>query len=171
MRQFLDRLQCHNHLDRRAIGVGNDSPRGIDSVAGIDLRYHQGHLVIHAESTRIIDHQRSVLGNRPGKFFGSTCSRRYESDTHPFEIVVMGKLFHDYLLTAELVGSSGTTFRTEQQQLPDGKFTLLQHPQELLADGPACTNNRHFHMLSEIMSGVPRRLLFHALPMEYTRQI
>ena len=49
VRELLNYVQCHDHLNRRAVGVGDNVARCIERILGIDLGYNQGHILIHTE--------------------------------------------------------------------------------------------------------------------------
>ena len=53
-RQVVNRLECHEHDDRRAVRVGNDAlvPGNIFRV---DFRYDQGDIRVHTERAGVVD--------------------------------------------------------------------------------------------------------------------
>ena len=146
VRHLLDRLQCHDHLDRRAVGVGDNAARGVLRIFGIDLRHHQRHVGIHAEGARIVDHDRTVSGDRLREFARSSGSGRSEGEIHPLEVVVMLQQFDSYILSAEFIDTARAALRTEQQQFADRQVALLQNPQKFLAHSTAGAHNRNLHL-------------------------
>lgn len=56
----MNRLQRHQHNDRRTVRIGNDSMMLTD-IFRIDLRNNQRHVRIHAECAGIVDDDRAPL--------------------------------------------------------------------------------------------------------------
>ena len=63
VRELLDNIQCYHHLNGCAVGVGDDVARRAERILGIHLGHNQGHILIHAECRRVVDHQRTMLGD------------------------------------------------------------------------------------------------------------
>jgi len=145
MRQVLDSLQRNDHLNRRAVRVGNDPARRIDSVFRIHFGHDQRNVRVHAKRARIVDHQRAVLRNRLGKLLGSACPGRDEGYVYALEIVVMSQQAHPDLFSPERIDASRAPLGAEQQQLVRRKIPLLEHFQQLLTDSSARSDNRNFH--------------------------
>ena len=146
VREILDRLQRHDHLDRRAVGVGDNAARSVLRIAGIDLGHHQGHIGIHAEGARIVDHNGSMPGDRLCKLARCPGTGRRQGEIHPLEIVVVLQQLDGNIFSAEFVRPSRTAFRTEQQQGVDPQVAFLQNFQKFLAHSPAGAHNRNFHV-------------------------
>ena len=51
-------LERDHHLDRRAVGVGDD-PAVLGDIVGVDLRHDQGNVGVHAEGARVVDDDRA----------------------------------------------------------------------------------------------------------------
>ena len=41
VREFFERVECHDHLNRRAVGVGDNTPGGVQGVFGVYFGNHQ----------------------------------------------------------------------------------------------------------------------------------
>ena len=93
MRQPLDGLQSYDHLDSGAVGVGDDAPRCLPGIAGIDLGHDQRHVGVHAESTRIVDHDRTVLGDGIRELARVDAPADTRGEVDAAEIVVMLQQF------------------------------------------------------------------------------
>ena len=145
MRQVLDSLQRNDHLNRRAVRVGNDPARRIDSVFRIHFGHDQRNVRVHAKRARIVDHQRAVLRNRLGKLLGCACPGRDEGYVYALEIVVMSQQAHPDLFSPERIDASRAPLGAEQQQLVRRKIPLLEHFQQLPTDSSARSDNRNFH--------------------------
>ena len=61
--QLLERLQHDDHHDGGAVRVGNDAAWALAGILSVALGHHEGHIVVHAESTRIVDHHAAVAGD------------------------------------------------------------------------------------------------------------
>jgi len=146
MRHVLDRLQRHDHLDRRTVGIGDDAAGRVLRIPGVDLRHDEGHVGIHAESARIINHNGPVPGDRLGELLRRTRSGRCQGEVDFLEIVVVLQQFDGKLLPAEFIGTARAALRTEQHQFVDREPALLQNPQKLLAHSAADAHNSNFHL-------------------------
>ena len=145
VRELLDSVQRHDHLDRRAVGVGDDAAGRILRILGIDLRHHEGHVVIHAEGARIVDHDRTVFGDRIGELLRRSGPGRGQGEVYPLEIVVVLQQFDLDLLSAKLVFASRTALGPEQHEFVDRKRPFLQNSQKFLAHSTADAHNSNFH--------------------------
>ena len=141
VREFFERVECHDHLNRRAVGVGDNTPGGVQGVFGVYFGNHQGNVFVHAESARIVDHQRAVLGDRFGELLRGGAARRYQRDVHAAEVVVVGEQPYGEFLAPEGVFASGAPLRTEKQQFVDGQTALFQNVHKFLANGSAGPDN------------------------------
>ena len=74
VRQFLNRIQRHNHLNRRTVRVGNDTLRTFECILRVDFGHYQRNVRIHTECAGIIDHHRTVLRDRLCKSCGRSSS-------------------------------------------------------------------------------------------------
>ena len=78
-------------------------------VVRIALRHYEGHILIHTESRRVVDHHSTILRNGLCKLLGGSCTCRGEGDINILKVIVMLKQFHLNLLTFERVLTAGTT--------------------------------------------------------------
>ena len=88
---------------------------------------NQRNIFVHAECTRIIDHDSTVSGNRFGKFLRNSCTCRCESYIHTFEIVIVFQFLDRNLFTSEGVLTTRTARGPEQQQLVNREIPLVQN--------------------------------------------
>ena len=73
--ELLDGLQHYDHHNGGTIRVGYDATGALQGIGRIDLGHHQGHIRIHTESTRVVYHHGTVLGDGIGKLLrGATTS-------------------------------------------------------------------------------------------------
>ena len=122
--QLLQRLQRHDHHNRRAVRVGDDATRTVQRVLGVALGHHQRHIVVHTERTRIVDHHATVLRNRLGKLLRCSTASRHKRHVDAFEIVVVLQQLHFVFFTTKSVFAARTTLRAEQNQFVDGEIAL-----------------------------------------------
>ena len=143
--QLLQRLQHDHHHDCRAVGVGDDATRTYQGILGITLGHHQGHVVVHAEGTRIVDHHAAIAGDVVGILFRRTCTCRGECDVDVLKVIAMLQQFHFDVLTLKTVLSPCRTIRTEEYQLVHRELSFIEQSQKLLPYGATCTYNCYFH--------------------------
>ena len=96
----MDWVQSYHHLDRRTVGIGNQSLM-LKCLFRINLRNHQGDLFIHPESTAVIDHHRTGIHCMGCEFLTPRASCREESDINPFK-GFRGQFLNFQVLTPEL---------------------------------------------------------------------
>ena len=105
---IFNRLQCYHQLCGGTIGVGDDVAWAVQCILRIHFRYHKRHILIHAESAGVINHDGSMFGDGVGKGHRGAATGRDERDVDSLEVVVMLQFFHDDLLLFECIGGSGT---------------------------------------------------------------
>ena len=103
VRDILQGLQHYYHHDGRTVGVGNDATGTLQCILGITLGHHQGHIVVHAESTRVINHHGTILGNRLSKLLRRAGTCRGEGNVNVLEVVVVLQQLHGQLLATESI--------------------------------------------------------------------
>ncbi len=143
--QVVDRFQCHHHLDGSAVGIGDDAARRVESVVTVHLRHHQRHVGVHAEGTRIVDHQRPVLRDCRSIFLRHRSAGRCECDIYILEIVAVLQLLNRVRLAAEYVCAAGTALRPEKCKLINGEILFLKHSDKFLSDSATGTNYSYVH--------------------------
>ena len=73
---IVDRLQGHQHLDRGAIGVGDNALLvEIGDRMGVDFRDNQRHVRVHTPVAGIVNHHRAGLGSLRGVLRGDLAAR------------------------------------------------------------------------------------------------
>ena len=150
VRDFFYGVECHDHLYRRTVRVGDYPARRIERVFGIDLRNDQRHVGVHAETTRIVYHQRSVSGYRAGELARHAAARRNEREVYSAEIVVMLQPLYRQFPSAEHAGLACTALRAEQQKFVHGEIVFFEDFQEFLSYRAACAYYRYFHKLRSL---------------------
>ena len=143
-----DVLQClksHYHHDGGTVGVGNDVAGTVQRILSIALRHHERHILVHTEGTAVVNHHRTMLGNGLCIFLGRTATCTGKGDIHSLEIIIVLKQLHFNFLATERVLLPRATLAAEKQQFIDGKISLVEHTQELLSYGSACTYNCNSH--------------------------
>ena len=89
MRDILQRLEYNNHHNRGTVRIGNDTTGTVQSILGIAVRHHQGHIIVHTESRRIINHHSTVFRNCLGEFLRCTGTCRGKGNIHVLEVIVV----------------------------------------------------------------------------------
>ena len=112
--QVIQRLQCHNHNNCRAVRVG-DNALVLQDILGVNLRHNQRHFGVHTESAGVIDNNGTSLYSIGSELLGNaaTCE---QSDINALE-GVLGSLLHSIcfahkfnLLACAALGSQQTQF-------------------------------------------------------------
>ena len=99
--ELLDDVQCHDHLDRRAVRVSDDPSRAYESIGSIDLGYDEGDVLLHTEGAGVIDHHSTMAGDIFRIFEGDTSTCRDEGDIYISEVIPMAKLTDGVFLATE----------------------------------------------------------------------
>ena len=136
--EAVDGCQGHEHLDGCTVGVADDVARAHEGVGGIDLGHYQGHVGVHAESRRVVDHHGSAGGDDVGVFLrhgGTGADKGHLEAGEKFGVV--GELLDHVVVAAKGVCASGGAGRAEETESVDGKGLLVEYAQQLLAHGAA----------------------------------
>ena len=148
MAEALDGLQGHDHHDGGAVGVGDDAARAVEGIGGVALGHHEGHVFVHAESRRVVDHHCTVFRDVGGKFLRSARACGGEGDVYAPEVFRLVAQFLDgVLLAAKFVLPACAALRAEKQEVVYGKLALRKHAQKFLANGAAGTDDCYVHFL------------------------
>ena len=113
-RQVVDSFQRHNHLNRRTVRVSDDVTRRVERIVAVHFRHYQRHIVVHAECRRVVNHYRSVFGNRLGKLTRRTCSGGSKSYIYTCKVVAVTEFFDCIFLTFKGILSARATLRAEK---------------------------------------------------------
>ena len=142
-RRLVDGLQRHHHLDRRAVGIGNDAAiRVLGDAVRIALRHHQGNVVVVAELRGIVDDDcsgRSSHGRCPGRNRGAGGEQAH-GDPAEIEIVEHADF---QTFAPELHGRSCGSFAGQRVQPSDGELPSLENLQQRLTDGTGRPGDGH----------------------------
>ena len=133
--QLLQRLQHDHHHNSSTVGVGNDAAGTVQSVLGVALGHHQGHVGVHAESRTIVNHHSAILRNGLGKLLGGAGTSRCEGDVYVLKVIVMLEQLHRQLFAAEGVFRTCRALRAKQHQFVHREISLIKQAQEFLAHG------------------------------------
>ncbi len=103
-------LKRHDHLDGGAVGVADYAAWGVECVVAIDFGHYKWHIIVHAESAGVVNHQGAVLGDGVGELSRGGGSCRCEGDVDSAEVVVVQQLLYHAFFASEGVGASGAAF-------------------------------------------------------------
>lgn len=145
--EVVDGLKRHDHLDGGAVGVADYAAWGVECVVAIDFGHYKWHIIVHAESAGVVNHQGAVLGDGFGKFARGGCTCRGESDVDVAEVVVVPEFLYNIFLPPERVGASGASRGAEKGEVVNGKVCLVEHAQQFLTYGAAGANDCYVHCL------------------------
>ena len=82
----VDRLECHDHLHRRAVRVGDDAVVA-RQVIGVDLGDDQRHALVHAPGARVVDDDGSPPRRTRSPFGRDRAAGREESEVESLDRV------------------------------------------------------------------------------------
>ena len=112
--QVIQRLQCHNHNNGRAVRVGNNA-LVLQDVLGVNLRHNQRHFGVHTEGAGVINNNGTGFHSVRSKFLGNATACE-QSNINALE-GVLGGLLHSIcfahkfnLLACAALGSQQTQF-------------------------------------------------------------
>jgi len=114
--ETLDGVQGDDHLDGRAVGVGDDATGTHEGIGSIDLRYDERDILLHTEGAGVVDHHGAVLGDRLCVLEGYTPTGRDEGHVNILEVIAV----------LERGTVSGTAPKGAPEAIiPDGSLWLL----------------------------------------------
>ena len=129
---IIERLQCHDHDDGRAVRVGND-PLMCSNRFRIDLWYDKRNFRVHAERARIIDDNRTSLHGSRSKCLAG-CAAGKECNLYILEGII-GCFLNRIILAHKLYDFACRTLGSQKLQIGKRKITLLDQVQEFLSYG------------------------------------
>ena len=98
----VQRLQRDDHLDCRAVRVGDDvSLLVLPDRLRIDLRHDQRHVGLHAEGRGVVDHHRARLRRARRERLRRLAAGRGQHDIDVFEIEGVERLYSEDVVLAE----------------------------------------------------------------------
>ncbi len=138
----VQRLQRDDHLDRGAVGVGDDPFVACDLV-GVDLGDDEGYVGVHPPGARVIDDDGARLGRDRAPLLGDRGRRARKDDVDSLE-----RLRRDGLdgvrRAAEDDRFAGAARRSQEFDRGDRKLTLFQQAEHYAAHGPAGPKTARF---------------------------
>ncbi len=139
----VDRIQGDHHLNRRAVGIGDDSLlRILGHGVRVDLGHYQRNLGVHAPGARVVDHDATVLGGMRSESLAGTAAGRKKRDVDALERS-FGQLLDFDGVSPELQLAPDGARRRQQGQTLDRKVHLLETGDHLVADRPGRSNHSH----------------------------
>ena len=167
-RQVVERLERHDHLDRGAVGVGDDAGVPIE-VARVDLGNHQRHVLVHAECAGVVDHHGARVDHGLTHLLGHLGAAAEQRDVDALE--ALGRHFLDGQLASGHIAAAverellaRAAGARQSAHLARREVQVMQHFQKLQAHGARGTGDRDHR---------PRRHLFvpHSNPLLVLRQM
>ena len=149
-RQVIERFQGDDHLDGRAVRVCDDArvPR---HVARVHLGNHQGHILIHAERARVIDHDGARGNHSLAHRLGNVGACGEQRNIDALERLG-GHFLHSKLtcgnVAAALEGKllASRARRRERAHLACREVQVMQDLQELISHSARRTGNSNNRM-------------------------
>ena len=133
-RRVVDRLERDDHLNGRAIGVGNNTAVFVTGdFLGIHLGNHQRNIRLHAKNRRVVDDHRARSYGKGREFGAHAAAGREQTDVDSFEGILI-QHFNAKLPALKGQKLARGSFRGQKPQLTDGKFAFFQNFAHLLAD-------------------------------------
>ena len=144
-RQVIEGFQGNDHLDGRAVRVGDDArvPR---HVARVHLGNHQGHVLVHAECARVVNHDGTRGNHGLAHRLGNIGACGEQRDVNAFE-----RLGSHFLHSEIACGNVAATLegkllasrarRRERAHLACREVQVMQDLQELISHSTRRTGN------------------------------
>ena len=139
-------VEGHNHLDCGAVGIGNNAARCAEGIIAVDFRHNQRHVVVHAESAGIVDHNSAVTSDYISKLERSATTCRNQGEVYTREVAFGREEFDSDGFTTKRNSTAGAAFRAEQSQIVDGEGTPLEQFKKFTADSSAGPDNCNVHL-------------------------
>jgi len=154
-REIVQWLQRHDHLDCRAIGVGDDAALCVlRNRMRIDLRHDQRHIRFHAEVRGVVDHYGARLRRARCKFGRNLGPRRGKDDIDAAEIVSIKAFDPEGVILAERDLAADRPRRRQCDNVIGREFALGERGQEFTSDIAGCADHRYLETHIE----TPRRI-------------
>ena len=140
-REIVERLERDDHLDGRAIGIGDDARMPLE-VLRVDLGDDQRHVIVDAKRARVVDHDTSRIHHGLAIFLGGVASAGKQRDVDALE-ARRRHLFDHELPIAKLDGATSRTSRGKRLDLGRREFALREYLEHLASDNTrgACHGN------------------------------
>ena len=143
-REVVQRLQRDDHLDRRAVRVGDDAAlRVLRDRLRIDLRHDQRHIRLHAEARGVVDDHGAGLCRARRKHRRHLGARRRKDDVDAAEIESVEALDLEDVVLAERDLRADRARRGQCDDIVGGKFALGERGQHLASDIAGRADHRY----------------------------
>ncbi len=147
----MKRLQCHDHLNRRTVGVGNDAHMIKDHLR-VHFRHDKGNVGFHAKRAAVVDDKRAVHRRGRCEFFAHRRAGRKEGqlDVVPGEDLVR-EFLNGNILSFEFDLLSDGTARCERDKFLHGEIPFFEHLNHFSSDHAGSTGDNHIielHLVS-----------------------
>ena len=147
----MQRLQCHQHLDGRAIGIGDDaSLLELRDRLRIHLRHDERNIFVVTKLRSVVDHD--TTGSRRFRRINSrdlaACGEQADIGISKIKGVDVD---HRHLLAIELDRLTERAVACKRKQLGDREFALLEHLDHRVAHESGCTEYRYFPLPSHFL--------------------
>ena len=142
--EVMERLQCHDHLDRRAVRVGDDAAfRVLRNGLRIDLRHHQRHVRLHPEPRGVVDHHGARLCRTRRKRLRYLGPRRRKNDIDAAKIVGIEALNLEDVILAKRNLAADRARRRQSHHVVGGKLALGERRQDFASDIAGRADDRY----------------------------
>ena len=142
--EVVQRLQRHDHLDRRAVRVGDDAALGaLRDRLRIDLGHDQRHIRLHAEARGVVDDYGAGLCRTRRKHLRHLGARRREHDVDAAEIVSVEALDLEDVVLAKRDLAADRARRGQRHDVVGGKLALGEGGQDLASDIAGRADHRY----------------------------
>ena len=134
-RQIVQRLQRDDHLDRRAVRVGNDAALGgFEDRLRVYFRHDQRHVRLHPETGGVVDHYGAGLGRARREHRRHLGAGRGQNDIDTAEIIGVEALDLEDIVLAEGNLLADRARRGQCHDIVGGKIALGEGGQDLASD-------------------------------------
>ena len=131
--QIVQRLQRDDHLDRRAIGIGDDALGDCFEGVGVDLGDDQRHVGVHAPGAGIVDDDGTGLGGHGAELAADRRGRAGQDDVDAGECLGTDRL-DGVFFALKLDGFARAAVGSQEFDGPERELVLDEHLPHDFAD-------------------------------------
>ena len=146
--QVIQRFQCHNHNNCRAVRVGNNA-LVLQDVLGVNLRHNQRHFGVHTEGAGVINNNGTSLYSVGSKLLGNaaTCE---QSNINALERV-LGSLLHSIYFAHKFNLLACAALGSQQMQFCKWEVSFFNQLQKFSTNSTGSAQNSNVILFHKIL--------------------
>ena len=146
--QVIQRFQCHNHNNGRAVGV-SDNALVLQDVFGVNLRHNQRHLGIHTEGAGVVDNNGTSFHSVRSELLGNAATSE-QSDINTLE-GVFGSLLYSICFTHKFNLLACAALGSQQTQFCKWEISFFDKLQKFSTNSTGSAQNSNVILFHKIL--------------------